>query len=375
MIQLSTLQPVELVNEFCGEQETKDLSSTWEEADFADFGFKCRAGNPEMSGYIVRRILYMFPTLIGISLLSFAIIQLPPGDFVNAMAARLAEQGEALDGARLAALRERYGLDQPMYVQYVRWMWGILTRGDFGMSFEWNQPVSGLLWERLALTFVLAFGSMLFIWVVAIPIGIYSAVYKYSAGDYLATFFGFVGFAIPNFVLALILMYLSYRYFGQSIGGLFSPEYVSAPWSFEKFLDLLKNLWIPTVILGTAGTAELIRTMRANLLDELKRPYVITARAKGVPEYRLLMKYPVRMALNPFVSSLSRVLVHLISGSAIVSVVLSLPTSGPLLLRALMSQDMYLAGSIIMMLSMLTVVCTLISDILLVMLDPRIKYA
>jgi len=327
-----------------------------------------------MGGYVLKRLLYMIPTLFGISLLSFIIIQLPPGDFVTALSARLSEQGESLDVAQLNALKERYGLDQPVYVQYWKWMSGILLRGDFGQSFEWNQPVSNLIWERLGLTFVLAFAAMLFIWAIAIPVGIYSAVRKYSVGDYVATFVTFIGLATPNFILALILMYLSYRLFGQSIGGLFSAQYISAPWSWDKFVDMLSHLWIPMIILGTAGTAELVRTMRANLLDELRRPYVTTARAKGVPERRLLLKYPVRMALNPFVSSLNRVLVSLVSGTAIISIVLSLPTSGPLLLRALMSQDMYLAGSIIMTLSALTVVSTLISDLLLVWLDPRIKF-
>lgn len=327
-----------------------------------------------MGAYVLRRLLYMIPTLFGISLLSFVIIQLPPGDFVTALSARLAEQGESMDVAQLNSLKERYGLDEPMVVQYWKWMGGILTRGDFGQSFEWNQPVANLIWERLGLTFILAFASMIFIWIIAIPVGIYSAVRKYSVGDYIATFITFIGLATPNFILALILMFLSYRLFGQSIGGLFSPEYLSAPWSWGRFADMMSHLWIPMIILGTAGTAELVRTMRANLLDELRRPYVTTARAKGMPERRLLLKYPVRMALNPFVSSLNRVLVHLISATAIISIVLSLPTSGPLLLRALMSQDMYLAGSIIMTLSALTVVSTLISDLLLVWLDPRIKF-
>lgn len=327
-----------------------------------------------MGAYVLRRLLYMIPTLFGISLLSFVIIQLPPGDFVTALSARLAEQGESMDVAQLNSLKERYGLDEPMVVQYWKWMGGILTRGDFGQSFEWNQPVANLIWERLGLTFILAFASMIFIWIIAIPVGIYSAVRKYSVGDYIATFITFIGLATPNFILALILMFLSYRLFGQSIGGLFSPEYLSAPWSWGRFVDMMSHLWIPMIILGTAGTAELVRTMRANLLDELRRPYVTTARAKGMPERRLLLKYPVRMALNPFVSSLNRVLVHLISATAIISIVLSLPTSGPLLLRALMSQDMYLAGSIIMTLSALTVVSTLISDLLLVWLDPRIKF-
>ena len=258
-----------------------------------------------MGRYILRRIAYMVPTLFAISLLSFVIIQLPPGDFATAMVGKMAERGEAVSSVELEAIKERYGLDQPVVVQYWRWMSGILTRGDFGQSFEWNQPVSDLIWDRLGLTFLIAFSSMIFIWIIAIPIGIYSAVFKYSKGDYIATFFGFIGLAVPNFFLALILMYVTYKVFGRSVGGLFSPEYVSAPWSWAKAGDLLAHLWIPMIILGTAGTAELIRVLRANLLDELRKPYVVTGRAKGLPESRLIFKYPVRLALNPFVSSLN----------------------------------------------------------------------
>lgn len=316
----------------------------------------------------------MVPTLFGISVVSFFIIQLPPGDYLTSLAASMSAQGETIDSAQLAALKLRYGLDQPFYVQYWKWISGILFRGDFGQSFEWNRPVNTLIWSRLGLTFALSLSTLFFIWIVAIPTGIYSAVRKYSVGDYIATFLGFIGLAIPNFLLALVLMYIAFKYFGQSVGGLFSPRYLDAPWSWAKVGDLFAHLWIPMIVLGTAGTAGLIRTMRANLLDELGRPYVVTARAKGLPEARLLLKYPVRLALNPFVSSLNNVLVQLVSGAAIVSIVLSLPTTGPLLLRALMSQDMYLAGSFILMLSVLTVVGTLISDILLALLDPRIRY-
>ena len=327
-----------------------------------------------MVSYIFRRILYMIPTLLAISVVSFIIIQLPPGDYLTSYVAGLAEQGESINNATLVALRERYGLDQPWYVQYWKWISGIVFRGDFGQSFEWNRPVNELIWNRLGLTFAVSFSALVFVWVVAIPIGIYSAVKKYSLGDYVATFVGFIGLAVPNFLLALVFMYIAYRYFGQSVGGLFSPAYIDAPWSWSKLVDLLKHLWIPMVVLGTAGTAWQIRTVRANLLDELSRPYVVTARAKGVSETRLLLKYPVRLALNPFVSSLNDILVQLVSGAAIVSIVLSLPTTGPLLLQALMSQDMYLAGSFILMLSVLTVVGTLLSDILLAWLDPRIRY-
>ncbi len=327
-----------------------------------------------MLQYIARRLLLMVPTIIAISIVTFIIIQLPPGDYLTSLVANMALQGEDVDQAALEMLKTRYGLGQPVYMQYLKWVWGIVSRGDFGQSFEWNKPVTDLIWERLALTFVLSLSTLLFTWIVAFPIGIYSAVRQYSLGDYVFTFLGFIGLATPNFLLALVLMYISFKYFNQSVGGLFSPEFIEAPWSWAKVVDLLKHLWIPMVILGTSGTAGLIRIMRANLLDELHKPYVVTARAKGLPERKLLLKYPVRVALNPFVSTVGWTLPGLVSGSAIVSVVLSLPTTGPLLLRALMSQDMYLAGSFILMLSILTVIGTLISDILLAWLDPRIRY-
>jgi peptide/nickel transport system permease protein len=327
-----------------------------------------------MAAYIARRLLYMIPTLVLISVVSFVIIQLPPGDFLTTYAAGLAAQGETVDPAVLAALRQRYGLGEPFHVQYWKWITGIVLRGDFGQSFEWNRPVADLIWNRLGLTVMLSVATLLFVWAVALPIGIYSALRKYSIGDYVATFVGFIGLATPNFLLALILMYVGFAYFGQSVGGLFSPQYLDQPWSWAKILDLLAHLWIPMVVIGTAGTAGLIRVMRANLLDEIGKPYVVTARAKGLPERRLLVKYPVRVALNPFVSTVGWILPGLISGEAIVAIVLSLPTTGPLLLRALTSQDMYLAGSFILMLSLLTVVGTLVSDLLLAWLDPRIRY-
>ena len=327
-----------------------------------------------MLQFIIRRVLYMIPTLFAISIVSFIIIQLPPGDYLTSLVATMAATGETVDRAQLVALEQRYGLGQPIYVQYWKWISGILLRGDFGQSFEWNQPVNTLIWGRLALTFILSLTTLLFTWLVAFPIGIYSAVRQYSAGDYLFTVIGYVGLAIPNFLLALVLMYIAFKYFNQSVGGLFSPQYVDAPWSFGKVMDMFAHLWIPVVIIGTAGTAGLIRIMRANLLDELHKPYVVTARAKGMPERRLLLKYPVRVALNPFVSTVGWTLPGVVSGAAIGSIVLSLPTTGPLLLRALMSQDMYLAGSFIMLLSTLTVIGTLISDILLAWLDPRIRF-
>ena len=328
-----------------------------------------------MVGYTLKRIVYMIPTLIAISFVSFFIIQLPPGDFLTTMVARMEEQGETFDRSQVAALEERYGLNQPFPVQYWKWISGIVFHGDFGQSFHFRQPVQNLIWDRLGLTFVLSLSTLLFIWAVALPIGVYSAVRKYSIGDYVATFLGFIGLATPNFLVALILMYISFKYFGQSVGGLFSPEYSNAPWSFAKVGDLLAHLWIPMIVLGTSGTAGLIRIMRANLLDELFKPYVVTARAKGMSELGLLVKYPVRLALNPFVSTIGYVLPGLVSGATIVSIVLSLPTTGPMLLQALMAQDMYLAGSFIMLLSALTVIGTLLSDLLLAWLDPRIRYS
>lgn len=323
--------------------------------------------------YVVRRVLWAVPILIAISVVSFAIIQLPPGDYLTALMATMREQGESVEISQLDALRERYGLDQPWSVQYWKWISGIIFAGDFGQSFLYTRPVADLLWERLGLTFLLAFVSMIFVWVVSFPIGIYSAVRKYSTGDYIATFIGFIGLATPNFLIALVLMYISFVYFGQSAGGLFSPEYIDAPWSWAKFLDMMSKIWIPVIVIGTAGTASLIRIMRANLLDELPKAYVETARARGLTERRLLVKYPLRVALNPFVSRLGWELPDLVSGATITAIVLSLPTTGPLLLEALLAQDMYLAGSFIMMLSVLTVIGTLISDLLLAWLDPRIR--
>ncbi len=325
-----------------------------------------------MLHYILKRLLFMIPTLFAISIVAFAIIQLPPGDYLTSYVANLAAQGEDVSAEEIESLREQYGLGQSFYVQYFKWIKGVV-RGNFGHSFQWQQPVSTLIWERLALTMVMSLCTTLFIWLVALPIGIYSAVRQYSIGDYIATFFGFLGLATPNFLLALVLMVIALQWFGQSVGGLFSPDYVLAPWSVAKIWDLLKHLWIPVIVLGTAGTAGMIRIMRANLLDELRKPYVTTARAKGVDERTLLLRYPVRAALNPFVSNLAMLLRNLVSGAVIVSVVLSLPTTGPLLLGALMSQDMYLAGAFILMLATLTVIGTLISDILLAWLDPRIR--
>ena len=326
-----------------------------------------------MGAYVIRRLLLFVPMLVAISVLAFVLIQLPPGDYLTSEIMAMAERGEEVDEAVIAALKLRYGLDRPLVQQYFRWITNIVFEGDFGRSFHWKQPVSALIWERLLWTIVISFGSLLFTWAVAFPIGIYAATNQYSISDYLFTFFGFLGKATPNFLLALVLMWLGYVYFDFNMGGLFSAQYQNAPWSLAKLGDLLSHLWVPLVVLGTAGTADLIRTLRANLLDELAKPYVTAARAKGLTELKLIAKYPVRIAINPFVSSIGGVLPELISGAAIVSVVLSLPTTGPLMLNALLTQDMFLAGSFLMMLTALSLIGTLLSDILLAVLDPRIR--
>jgi len=326
-----------------------------------------------MLKFLLRRLLLFIPTLLAISLVTFLLIQLPPGDYLTTIIYQLEESGEEVDEALLAALRTRYGLDQPMYVQYLRWIGNIILHGDFGYSMAHNRPVSDLIWERLMWTLIISFSTLLVTWAIAFPVAIYSATHQYSPGDYLFTFVGFVGRGIPNFMIALILMWIGFSFFGFGIGGLFSEDFRRASWSWAKFIDLLQHLWVPLVVLGTGGTAGLIRITRANVLDELRKPYVITARAKGLTERKAIWKYPVRVALNPFISSVGYVLPGLISGSTIISVVLSLPTTGPLLLSALLSQDMYLAGSFLMMLSVLTVLGTLLSDILLAWVDPRIR--
>jgi peptide/nickel transport system permease protein len=278
-----------------------------------------------------------------------------------------------VDQNTAADLRNRFGLDQPMVVQYWKWISNIAFRGDFGLSFEWQQPVGDLIWERMALTLLLTLSALLLTWGIALPVGVFSAVKKYSIGDYLVTGLSFLGLAIPSFLLALVLMYIAAVHFGQSVGGLFSEEYLTAPWSTAKVIDLLEHLWIPVVILAVSGTASLIRVMRANMLDELHKPYVTTARAKGLSEFTLLVKYPLRLAMNPFISTIAWLLPNLVSGSIIVAIVLSLPTAGPLLLQSLMSQDMYLAGAFILLICALTVLGSLVSDILLALVDPRIR--
>jgi len=326
-----------------------------------------------MFSYIARRILYMIPTLLVISVISFTLIQLPPGDYLTSYIAQLTESGETVDEAVTASLKKRYGLDQPIYMQYFMWIKGVL-QGDFGQSFEWNKPVTELIWERLSLTVIISLFSLIFTYIVAIPIGIYSATHQYSLADYFFTSVGFLGLATPNFLLALVLMFLFYKCFGLSVGGLFSPEFIEASWSWAKIVDMINHMWIPVIVIGTAGTCGLIRVMRGTLLDELRKQYVITARTKGVGERKLLFKYPVRIAINPIISTIGWTLPSIISGATITAIVLSLPTTGPLLLKALMCQDMYLAGSFILILATLTVIGTLISDILLAWLDPRIRY-
>lgn len=316
----------------------------------------------------------MVLTVFLVSIIAFVIMQLPPGDYLTTYIVNLEAQGTYVSDSIVEALELRYGLGQPMHIQYFRWITSIF-KGDFGVSFQYDRPVLELILERIFFTFVLAFLSLIFTWVIAFPIGIYSAINQYSLGDYFFTIIGFIGRAIPNFMLALILMWFSYSKFGVATWGLFSDQYIEAPWSIYKFLDLFKHLWIPVIIIGTAGAAGLIRIMRANLLDELKLPYVTTAKSKGLPDWKVIWKYPVRVAVNPFISTLGWQIPRLISGSTITSVVLSLPTAGPLFLRALQAQDMYLAGAFVFILSVLTVIGTFLSDILLSITDPRIRYA
>ncbi|HXB03413.1 MAG TPA: ABC transporter permease [Candidatus Angelobacter sp.] len=325
-----------------------------------------------MLAYIGRRALLAVFTVWAISVLSFVIIQLPPGDFVTSYIAQMATMGSVVTDEEAQNLRIQYGLGQPIYVQYFKWM-RLIGQGNFGMSMEWRRPVTEVIGDRLWMTVVVSVAALFLTWVLALPIGIYSAVRQYSAGDYIATLVGFIGLAVPNFLLALVLLYLGFTLFNANIGGLFSVEFQDVPWSSARAWDLIKHLPIPAMILGLAGTAQQIRIMRANLLDELRKPYVVTARSKGLPESTVVLKYPVRVALNPFASTIGYTLPYIVSGSIIVSIVLGLPTVGPLLLKALVSQDMFLAGTIVLMLGVMTVIGTLISDILLVWVDPRIR--
>lgn len=325
-----------------------------------------------MLQYIIKRLLLLPFLLFIFSVIAFVLIQAPPGDFVTSYIAELAASGSSVDQAQIDALRELYGLDQPMYIQYFKWMGRILT-GDLGVSLDWKKPIRELIGERLLLTVMLGAFTFVFTWIVAIPIGILSATRQYSFFDYFFTVFNYIGVATPTFMTALVLMWLAFKYFGISVTGLFSQEYVDAPWSWGRLVDLLKHIWLPMVILGMDGTARLARVMRANLLDELKKPYMEMARAKGMSEWRLVLKYPVRLAINPLVSTIGWYLPLLFSGSVIVATVMNLPTIGPMLLRSLISQDMFLAGSIILIYMFLAIIGTLISDILLAWLDPRIR--
>ena len=325
-----------------------------------------------MLRYVVHRLLIMIPTLLAISIIVFAIIQLPPGDYLESYIAELQSEGQSVDQSKIEFLRQNYGFDKPMIEQYATWLIG-MTHGDFGFSFEYRLPVADVVGDRLWLTFLVSYTTMVFTWLVAFPIGLYSATHQYSWGDYGLTFLGFIGLATPNFLLALVLLYFANVLFGTSIGGLMDARFIDQPWSVDKLISVLEHLWIPIIVIGTAGTAGTIRRLRANLLDELEKQYVTTGRAKGLPPLRLLLKYPFRMALNFFFADIGSLLPAIVSGEAVVAVVLSLPTTGPMMLDSLRSQDMYLAGSFLMFLATLTVVGVLLSDLALAALDPRIR--
>jgi len=325
-----------------------------------------------MLSFLARRLLLMVPTLLVTSFIIFAIIQAPPGNYLDNYIAELQSRGESVDNARIAFLREEYGLDLPFMEQYGRWVWGLL-QGDLGYSFEYQLPVNDVVGDRLWLTFVVSLFTILFTWIVAFPIGVYSAVRQYSVGDYVFTTLGFIGLAAPNFLLALILMYFMNVWFDVQIGGLMDAEYVDQPWTLDKIGSVLAHMVVPVIVIGTSGTAGMIRRLRANLLDELNKQYVVTGRAKGLSYFKLLVKYPLRVSLNPFIADIGNYLPSLVSSAAIVSIVMNLPTTGPMLVEALRSQDMYLAGSFLMFLSLLTIVGMFVSDIALAALDPRIR--
>jgi peptide/nickel transport system permease protein len=324
--------------------------------------------------YIGRRFMFMLLSLMLLSFVSFLIIELPPGNYAEMYIKRLEVSGTRVDESLLLNLKARYGYDQPFMTRYFNWITDIVTRGDFGISLLWDRPVLSLILDRLPFTIVLSFVTLLFTYAMAIPIGIYSATHQYSVGDYISIFVGFVGLAVPDFLLALVIMYVLLTQFGVSPGGLFSPEYVNAAWSLAKAWDLLQHLIVPIVIVGSAGTAGLIRVLRATLLDELSKDYVDTARMKGVPYWRAIIKYPVRIAINPLLSTVGWLLPAIVSGSTIVAIVLNLPTVGPLLINALLAQDMFLAGGIIFILTVLTLIGTFLSDLILAASDPRIRY-
>jgi peptide/nickel transport system permease protein len=334
-----------------------------------------------MFNYLIQRLLIMIPTLLVISFLVFIIIQLPPGDFLSNQLAELQSQGDSAATERIEFLRAQYGLDRSFLEQYAIWLgvWpgpeGLsgMLQGDMGHSFEFDLPVTDVVGDRIWLTIIVSFSTIIFTWLVSFPIGVYSATHQYSWGDHSLTFLGFLGLATPNFLLALVLLYLANVWFGTEIGGLMADQYLDQPWSFSKLVSILEHLWVPVVVIGTSGTAGMIRRLRANLLDELQKQYVTTGRAKGLGRFRLLIKYPLRMSLNPFIADIGNLLPQVISGAAIVSVVLSLPTTGPMLLQALESQDQFLAGSFLMGLALLTVIGMFLSDVALAFLDPRIR--
>jgi peptide/nickel transport system permease protein len=325
-----------------------------------------------MLGYVIRRLLIMIPTLLAISAITFVIMKLPPGDYLSTYIAELQSQGEQVDPAKIAMLRELYGLDKPAWQQYAFWILGML-HGDFGYSFEFNLPVTAVVGDKLYLTIIVSFATVVFTWAVSFPIALYSATHQYSWTDHGLTLLGFLGLATPNFLLALVLLYFANAVFGLSVGGLMEDRFVDAPWSWGKALSILEHMWIPVIVIGTAGTAGMIRRLRANLLDELQKQYVTTARAKGLHPLKALIKYPLRMSLNPFIADIGALLPQIVSGAAVVSIVLNLPTTGPMLLHALQAQDTYLAGSFLMFLALLTVVGVFLSDLALAALDPRIR--
>lgn len=327
-----------------------------------------------MVAYIARRILLLIPVIVVISVVSFVVIQLPPGDYLTTYIENLRTSGIEVSESQVESMKRMYGLDQPQVVQYYLWMRNMLVYGDFGRSFQWNKPVKTILLERIPLTMGVSLATTLFVFAVSIPIGIYSATHKYSIFDYFFTFMGFFGLSVPGFLLALVLMWLIYNLTGATVSGLFSAEYADAPWSLGRLLDLVKRIWFPMFVIGISSTAGLIRVMRGNLLDELQKQYVVTARAKGLPERRLLLRYPVRIAVNPIISTIGWILPSIVGGEVLVSIVLNLQTTGPVLLLAVRFQDMYLAGSITLILSVLTILGTLIADILLLWVDPRIRF-
>jgi peptide/nickel transport system permease protein len=324
--------------------------------------------------YLLRRIIFIFPMLIGISIISFIIIQLPPGDFLTMYIMQLQSRGYKLAEDEIARLKDRYGLNDPIYIQYFKWIWNIVRYGDLGRSFSYDKQVKELISERITLSVIISIFTLLFSWGIGFFIGVYSATHQYSLGDYIFTFLGFIGMSLPGFLLALIFIYISLSYFKYNPMGLFSAQYLGAPWSLAKVLDMLKHIWGVIIVLGIGGTASITRIIRGCLLDELRKQYVITARAKGLPEKKLLFKYPVKIAINPLLSTIGWLLPSIFSGEALASIVLNIPTNGPLLLEALMTQDMYLAGSFVLILSTLVILGSLISDILLAWVDPRIRY-